>query len=256
MDFPAQAHPHPHGGWPGNELRRCCPPPSACRAPAAGSWRCSAAAWCGYPCRTAAASNSGPLDLPLAGDRGPGLRAGVQLGGAAPAGRRRADGVHHRPRRGVRPRPAPAGRHRREPGRRGRHPAAAAGRWPSCAGPAAPRWTDPRPAAGSASSSRTGRTTRWTSWPRPPPSSPPSASCAPPAAAWPPSRRPTPSCSSASNSPTGRTTPAPSPWTPWSRAPTKAPLKTQVNLVLLEAAQDPVCDWMRANVHPFYNRDL
>jgi len=20
MDFPAQAHPHPHGGWPGNEL--------------------------------------------------------------------------------------------------------------------------------------------------------------------------------------------------------------------------------------------
>ncbi|WP_121749294.1 enhanced serine sensitivity protein SseB [Streptomyces sp. E2N166] len=40
------------------------------------------------------------------------------------------------------------------------------------------------------------------------------------------------------------------------RALTKAPLKTQVNLVLLEAAQDPVCDWMRANVRPFYGRDL
>ncbi|MEU3901024.1 enhanced serine sensitivity protein SseB [Streptomyces sp. NPDC045251] len=41
-----------------------------------------------------------------------------------------------------------------------------------------------------------------------------------------------------------------------SRALTKAPLNTQVNLVLLEAAQDPVCDWLRTNVHPFYDRDL
>ncbi len=40
------------------------------------------------------------------------------------------------------------------------------------------------------------------------------------------------------------------------RALAKAPLKTQVNLVLLEAAQDPVCDWMRTNVRPFYDRDL
>ncbi|MFC7880558.1 enhanced serine sensitivity protein SseB [Streptomyces sp. NPDC057376] len=40
------------------------------------------------------------------------------------------------------------------------------------------------------------------------------------------------------------------------RALTKAPLNTQVNLVLLEAAQDPVCDWLRTNVHPFYDRDL
>ncbi|MFE5399076.1 enhanced serine sensitivity protein SseB [Streptomyces sp. NPDC056568] len=40
------------------------------------------------------------------------------------------------------------------------------------------------------------------------------------------------------------------------RALATAPLKTQVNLVLLEAAQDPVCDWMRAHVRPFYDRGL
>ncbi|MFF8096813.1 enhanced serine sensitivity protein SseB [Streptomyces sp. NPDC016675] len=40
------------------------------------------------------------------------------------------------------------------------------------------------------------------------------------------------------------------------RALAAAPLKTQVNLVLLEAAHDPVCDWMRAHVRPFYDRDL
>ncbi|WP_432082272.1 enhanced serine sensitivity protein SseB [Streptomyces sp. WAC 04229] len=40
------------------------------------------------------------------------------------------------------------------------------------------------------------------------------------------------------------------------RALTAAPPKWQVNLVLLEAAQDPVCDWMRERVRPFYDRDL
>ncbi|WP_031039235.1 enhanced serine sensitivity protein SseB [Streptomyces sp. NRRL F-5650] len=40
------------------------------------------------------------------------------------------------------------------------------------------------------------------------------------------------------------------------RALTKSPLRYQVNLVLLEAAQDPVCDWMRERVRPFYNGDL
>ncbi|MFJ6073060.1 enhanced serine sensitivity protein SseB [Streptomyces sp. NPDC093065] len=40
------------------------------------------------------------------------------------------------------------------------------------------------------------------------------------------------------------------------RALTKSPLRYQVNLVLLEAAQDPVCDWMRDKVRPFYDRDL
>ncbi|GAA2593797.1 MULTISPECIES: enhanced serine sensitivity protein SseB [Streptomyces] len=40
------------------------------------------------------------------------------------------------------------------------------------------------------------------------------------------------------------------------RALTGSPLKWQVNMVLLEAAQDPVCDWMRENVRPFYALDL
>ncbi|MER6164675.1 enhanced serine sensitivity protein SseB [Streptomyces violaceorubidus] len=40
------------------------------------------------------------------------------------------------------------------------------------------------------------------------------------------------------------------------RALATSPLKWQVNLILLEAAQDPVCDWMRENVRPFYNGDL
>ncbi|MFI7875363.1 enhanced serine sensitivity protein SseB [Streptomyces salinarius] len=40
------------------------------------------------------------------------------------------------------------------------------------------------------------------------------------------------------------------------RALTKAPLHYPVNLVLLEAAQDPVCDWMREKVRPFYDGNL
>ncbi|MFG3247251.1 enhanced serine sensitivity protein SseB [Streptomyces sp. NPDC048187] len=40
------------------------------------------------------------------------------------------------------------------------------------------------------------------------------------------------------------------------RALARSPLKWPVNLVLLEAAQDPVCDWMRESVRPFYSSDL
>ncbi|MEU1052730.1 enhanced serine sensitivity protein SseB [Streptomyces sp. NPDC005876] len=40
------------------------------------------------------------------------------------------------------------------------------------------------------------------------------------------------------------------------RALTTAPPPWPVNLVLLEAAQDPVCDWMRERVRPFYTRDV
>ncbi|MEZ7004018.1 enhanced serine sensitivity protein SseB C-terminal domain-containing protein [Streptomyces sp. AD55] len=39
------------------------------------------------------------------------------------------------------------------------------------------------------------------------------------------------------------------------RALAAAPAPWPVNLVLLEAAQDPVCDWLRENVRPFYTRD-
>ncbi|MEV5882816.1 enhanced serine sensitivity protein SseB [Streptomyces sp. NPDC052020] len=38
------------------------------------------------------------------------------------------------------------------------------------------------------------------------------------------------------------------------RALGKVPVTWPVNLVLLEAAQDPVCDWMREKVQPFYQR--
>ncbi|MFF8879885.1 enhanced serine sensitivity protein SseB [Streptomyces flaveolus] len=39
------------------------------------------------------------------------------------------------------------------------------------------------------------------------------------------------------------------------RALGTVPVRWPVNLVLLEAAQDPVCDWMRAHVRPFYDQD-
>ncbi|MEU6304118.1 enhanced serine sensitivity protein SseB [Streptomyces chartreusis] len=39
------------------------------------------------------------------------------------------------------------------------------------------------------------------------------------------------------------------------RALTRAPLPWQVNLVLLDVAQDPVIEWMRTKVRPFYTRD-
>ncbi|MFD5450663.1 enhanced serine sensitivity protein SseB [Streptomyces sp. NPDC003470] len=40
------------------------------------------------------------------------------------------------------------------------------------------------------------------------------------------------------------------------RALGAVPVAWPVNLVLLEAAQDPVCDWMRAHVRPFYDQAL
>jgi hypothetical protein len=38
------------------------------------------------------------------------------------------------------------------------------------------------------------------------------------------------------------------------RALAKAPVNWPVNLVLLDVAQDPVGDWMRTRVRPFYQR--
>ncbi|MFH0522117.1 enhanced serine sensitivity protein SseB [Streptomyces sp. M41] len=40
------------------------------------------------------------------------------------------------------------------------------------------------------------------------------------------------------------------------RALGRAPVAWPVNLVLLDVAQDPVIDWMRAQVRPFYTREL
>ncbi len=39
-----------------------------------------------------------------------------------------------------------------------------------------------------------------------------------------------------------------------SRALGRAPVPWPVNLVLLDVAQDPVIDWMRAKVRPFYQQ--
>jgi hypothetical protein len=41
-----------------------------------------------------------------------------------------------------------------------------------------------------------------------------------------------------------------------SRALGSSPVKWPVNLVLLDVAQDPVGDWMREKVRPFYQRDI
>ncbi|KMS75460.1 hypothetical protein ACM01_08720 [Streptomyces viridochromogenes] len=41
-----------------------------------------------------------------------------------------------------------------------------------------------------------------------------------------------------------------------SRALGRAPVPWPVNLVLLDVAQDPVIDWMRTKVRPFYQRDF
>ena len=67
------------------------------RRRAAASSRCSAAASSGCRCPTAAARDSGPPRPAHAGDRGPGLRPGLQLRGAVPPGRRRPHVVHRRP---------------------------------------------------------------------------------------------------------------------------------------------------------------
>ncbi|GGL96126.1 enhanced serine sensitivity protein SseB [Streptomyces fumigatiscleroticus] len=40
------------------------------------------------------------------------------------------------------------------------------------------------------------------------------------------------------------------------RALGRCAVKWPVNLVLFDVAQDPVCDWMRERVRPFYQRDL
>ncbi|GAA4818701.1 enhanced serine sensitivity protein SseB [Streptomyces ziwulingensis] len=40
------------------------------------------------------------------------------------------------------------------------------------------------------------------------------------------------------------------------RALGRAPVPWPVNLILLEAAQDPVCDWLRERVRPFYQGEL
>ncbi|MGW3914602.1 enhanced serine sensitivity protein SseB [Streptomyces sp. NPDC005070] len=66
MDFPAQAHPHPHGGWPGNELEEVLsaslgvPGPSA----AARIVEVLGRSFVWVPLPNGGGPQSGPLDLP------------------------------------------------------------------------------------------------------------------------------------------------------------------------------------------------
>ncbi|MFJ7968214.1 enhanced serine sensitivity protein SseB [Streptomyces sp. NPDC096324] len=66
MDFPAQAHPHPHGGWPGNELEEVLsaslgmPGPST----AARIVEVLGRSFVWVPLPNGGGAQSGPLDLP------------------------------------------------------------------------------------------------------------------------------------------------------------------------------------------------
>ncbi|MER8027838.1 enhanced serine sensitivity protein SseB [Streptomyces bauhiniae] len=63
-DFPAQAHPHPHGGWPGNELEEVLS--ASLGIPAAGARviEVLARAFVWIPLPNGGGPHSGPLDLP------------------------------------------------------------------------------------------------------------------------------------------------------------------------------------------------
>ncbi|MGW3191640.1 enhanced serine sensitivity protein SseB [Streptomyces ardesiacus] len=255
MDFPAQAHPHPHGGWPGNELEEVLS--ASLGVPAAGGRivEVLGRSFLWIPLPNGGGPHSGPLDLPSLEIDGQAYVpvfsseeqfrqvAGAQMAyTVAPAvefarGLPPQVGVIVNP-EGVVGIPLPP-------------PAVAelcrAGRTP-LDGPASggrvrlfePDWQDDPVdfmAAASAEFAATGvvRTARrclaavetadpvlyvgveLTHWEGDAPSLPLEA---------------------------------------LGRALTKSPPKHPVNLVLLEAAQDPVCDWMREKVRPFYDRDL
>ncbi|MGW3968796.1 enhanced serine sensitivity protein SseB [Streptomyces ardesiacus] len=255
MDFPAQAHPHPHGGWPGNELEEVLS--ASLGVPAAGGRivEVLGRSFLWIPLPNGGGPHSGPLDLPSLEIDGQAYVpvfsseeqfrqvAGAQMAyTVAPAvefarGLPPQVGVIVNP-EGVVGIPLPP-------------PAVAelcrAGRTP-LDGPASggrvrlfePDWQDDPVdflAAASAEFAATGvvRTARrclaavetadpvlyvgveLTHWEGDAPSLPLEA---------------------------------------LGRALTKSPPQHPVNLVLLEAAQDPVCDWMREKVRPFYDRDL
>lgn len=188
MDFPAfpefpglptQAYPHPHGGWPGNELEEVLAASLGVPAgPSSGARivEVLGRSFVWVPLPNGGGPNSGPLDLPTLEIAGqayvPVFSSEEQFrqvtGGhmsytIAPAvefarGLPPQIGIAVNP-DGVVGVPLPPPRS------------------PSCAVPGVRLSTDPRAAAGCGSSSPTGRTTRWTSCPRPPPSSPGPASC-------------------------------------------------------------------------------
>ncbi|KOT98006.1 hypothetical protein ADK87_16965 [Streptomyces sp. NRRL F-4711] len=255
MDFPAQAHPHPHGGWPGNELEEVLS--ASLGVPAAGGRivEVLGRSFLWIPLPNGGGPHSGPLDLPSLEIDGQAYVpvfsseeqfrqvAGAQMAyTVAPAvefarGLPPQVGVIVNPEGVVGiPLPPPAVA---ELCRAGRTPLDG----PSSGGRVRlfePDWQDDPVdflAAASAEFAATGvvRTARrclaavetadpvlyvgveLTHWEGDAPSLPLEA---------------------------------------LGRALTKSPPKHPVNLVLLEAARDPVCDWMREKVRPFYDRDL
>jgi len=64
MDFPAQAHPHPHGGWPGNELEEVLS--ASLGVPSAGGRivEVLGRSFVWVPLPNGGGPDSGPLDLP------------------------------------------------------------------------------------------------------------------------------------------------------------------------------------------------
>lgn len=64
MDFPAQAHPHPHGGWPGNELEEVLS--ASLGVPTAGGRivEVLGRSFLWIPLPNGGGPHSGPLDLP------------------------------------------------------------------------------------------------------------------------------------------------------------------------------------------------
>jgi hypothetical protein len=64
MDFPAQAHPHPHGGWPGNELEEVLS--ASLGVPSAGARivEVLGRSFLWIPLPNGGGPHSGPLDLP------------------------------------------------------------------------------------------------------------------------------------------------------------------------------------------------
>ncbi|MFJ9566786.1 enhanced serine sensitivity protein SseB [Streptomyces fuscichromogenes] len=63
-DFPAQAHPHPHGGWPGNELEEVLSASLGVPAAAARLIEVLARSFLWIPLPEGGGPHSGPLDLP------------------------------------------------------------------------------------------------------------------------------------------------------------------------------------------------
>ena len=240
-DFPVQAHPHPHGGWPGNELEEVLVGlPRHARRRAAGSSRCSAAASSGSRCPTAAARTAARLDLPTLEIEGqayvPVFSSEQQF--------RQVVGSHMSftvapavefarglpPQVGIAVNPDGAVGVPLPPAavaelcRVGPHPAGRPG----------------RAAAASGSSNRTGRTTRSTSWP------PPAAEFAaagvvlhgPPLPRQRRGRRPRSLFVGVELSQLGGADLRALPWTPWAGRSAAVPVPWPVNLVLLDVAQE------------------